>query len=628
MRLTRIAIAGLAASALAGVWFALSPRHPEESTITTRPIRVGRDGSVASDICRTCHTAEHSTWRASYHRTMTTVASPAAARFVSDAVPTPSTWGPMSLVARDGALWASLPDPDRPPPAEPSRITPRVALITGSHHQQVFWYETGRTRVLGAFPLTYLIGERRWIPRSAAFLQPPAPVLLSGTGHWNQVCISCHTTGGEARVPDMYARTDPSAMTADSRVREFGVACESCHGPGGGHVRSPKRLAAPEGTGPAGGGIVNPARLDPARASEVCGQCHSVWEWPDKAAERDENEHGARFRPGDVLARSRFVVRPTRNLDSPRMRALLADDPDFIRDAFWPDGTIALAGREYNGLIDSPCFERATAADRTLTCLSCHALHQGKEDRRPAEVWADDQLQPGAHDDEACLQCHEPVRARVTEHTHHPAGSSGSRCYNCHMPYTTYGLLKTVRAHRITSPDARVSRETGRPDACSLCHLDKPLAWTASRLERWYGMPQPPLDDEARSTPAAVVWALTGDAQQRAVMADAFGRAAARAVSSEHWVAPVLATLLDDPYPAVRLIAARSLRLFSLPGTAQYDFLAPRDARMQASQQALAEWRTRTRTGMPGAPRAPVASDVALRALTARRNDRRVALRE
>ena len=287
MRLTtlrRIAITGLVACALGGAWFALSPGQQAESTITTRPIRVGRDGSVASDACRTCHTAEHAAWRASYHRTMTTVASPVAARFVRDGVPTPSTWGPMSLVAQDAALWASLPDPDRPPPAQPSLITPRVALITGSHHQQVFWYETGRTRVLGAFPLTYLIGERRWIPRSAAFLQPPAPVLQSGTGHWNQVCISCHTTGGEARVPDMYARTDPLAMTADSRVREFGVACESCQGPGGGHVRSPKRLASVGGAVSAGGGIVNPARLDPARASEVCGQCHSVWEWPDKAA--------------------------------------------------------------------------------------------------------------------------------------------------------------------------------------------------------------------------------------------------------------------------------------------------------------------------------------------------------
>ncbi len=555
---------------------------------------------------------------------MTTVASPAAARFVSDEVPTPSTWGPMSLVARDGGLWASLPDPDQPPSAQASRLKARVALVTGSHHQQIFWYETGRTRVLGAFPLTYLIAERRWIPRAAAFLQPPAPVLLSGTGHWNQVCISCHTTGGEARVPDMYTRTDPAAMTADSRVAEFGVTCESCHGPAGGHVRSPRKAAGADGTRPAGGaGIVNPARLDPARASEVCGQCHSVWEWPDRAAERDENEHGSRFRPGEVLARSRFVVQPTRNLDSPRVRALLADDPDFIRDAFWPDGTIALAGREYNGLIDSPCFERGAGADRTLTCLSCHALHQDKTDHRPAKAWADDQLRPGASGDGACLQCHEPIRARIAQHTHHPAGASGSRCYNCHMPYTTYGLQKTVRAHRVTSPDVRVSLETGRPDACTLCHLDKPLAWTARRLERWYGVPQPALDDEAQVTPAAVVFALTGDAQQRAVMADAFGRDEARAVSAESWVGPVLAALLDDPYPAVRFIAARSLRTLAVPGTAGYDFLAPRETRMQASRQALAAWRARA-----GAADAAVLPDQDLAALTARRNDRRVALRE
>lgn len=625
MRLTTgrgLAIVGLTAGTIAVAWFTLSRSDQQESRITSRPIRVAREGSATSDTCRPCHADEHAAWRSSYHRTMTEVATPAAARFVGDGVPVPSTWGEVDLVARDRALWATLPDPDAPPPASPVQITPRVALVTGSHHQQVFWYETGRTRLLGVFPLTYLIAERRWIPRSAAFLQPPAPVLLSGTGHWNQVCISCHTTGGEARVPDMYARTPASGMTADSRVGEFGVACQACHGPGAEHARSPRRR--PGSNGLAGGhAITNPARLEPARASEVCGQCHSVWEWPDKDAERAENEHGPAFHPGDVLARSRFVVQPARNLGSPRVQALLADDPDFVRDAFWPDGTIAVAGREYNGLIDSRCFTGAADPDRTMTCLSCHALHRDDQDRRPAAEWADDQLRSAAIGDGACLQCHEPIRARLEQHTHHGAEASGSRCYNCHMPYTTYGLLKTVRAHRITSPDAGVSRQTGRPDACSLCHLDKPLAWTAGHLENWYRIAQPALDDEARTIPAAVVWGLTGDAQQRAVVAEALGRPEARAVSSKDWVAPVLATLLDDPYPAVRFIAARSLRSLNLPSAARYDFLAPREARMLARTRVLSEWRAR-RSAADGA----AVADAVLDALWARRNDRHVSLRE
>ncbi len=554
---------------------------------------------------------------------MTTAASPEAARFIGDRVQPPSTWGAMRIAEREGALWADFPDPDhgafedgvagRGGSGERPAISRRLALITGSHHQQVYWYETGRTRVLGRFPLTYLIGERRWIPRAAAFLQPAAPVFLPGSGQWNQVCISCHTTRGEARVPSMYERMTPETATADSRVGEFGIACEACHGPSAAHADAPKA-----------GGVVNPRRLDPRRSAEVCGQCHSVWEWHDRAGEQAENMAGPRFRPGDVLANSRFVAQPGRQPDAPRLQQLLADDPDFVREAFWPDGTVAVAGREYNGLVESPCFADARTAERTMTCLSCHALHQERGDQRHRRDWADDQLSVAATGDGACQTCHPSVGAGTAAHTRHAVGSSGSRCVNCHMPYTTWGLLKTVRSHRITSPDAGVALKTGRPDACSLCHVDRSLAWTARHLTSWYGAP--PLasgaDTGALDVPAAVRWALSGDAQQRAVTADAFGRAETRAASGGRWAVPVLATLLDDPYPAVRFVAERSLRRVAPAGVADYDFLGPRDARTTARARVLAAWRTGEQAG-------PAARMVELlTTLTAGRDDRRVALRE
>jgi hypothetical protein len=556
---------------------------------------------------------------------MTTEASTQAARFIADRVQPPSTWGAMRIAEREGALWADFPDPDhgasgngvsgRGRPGERPAISRRLALITGSHHQQVYWYEIGRTRVLGRFPLTYLIGERRWIPRAAAFLQPAAPVFLPGSGQWNQVCISCHTTRGEARVPSMYERMTPETATADSRVGEFGIACEACHGPSAAHADAPKA-----------GGVVNPRRLDPRRSAEVCGQCHSVWEWHDRAGEQAENAAGPRFRPGDVLANSRFVAQPGRQPDAPRLRQLLADDPDFVREAFWPDGTVAVAGREYNGLIESPCFADARTAERTMTCLSCHALHQERGDRRDRRAWADDQLSVAATGDGACQSCHPSVSAGAGAHTRHAASSSGSRCVNCHMPYTTYGLLKTVRSHRITSPNAGVALETGRPDACSLCHVDKPLAWTARHLTSWYGTPVPTsgpgFDSDAATVPAAVRWALAGDAQQRAVAAAAFGRAEAGAASREAWAVPVLATLLDDPYPAVRFVAARSLGVVAPSEAVGHDFLAPREARAETSRRVLAAWRAREASGRAARMTAVIT------ALAGQRDDRRVALRE
>src|SRR6185369_7700208 len=138
------------------------------------------------------------------------------------------------------------------------------------------------------------------------------------------------------------------------------------------------------------------------------------------------------------------------------MKAFLETDAGFIRDIFWSDGMVRATGREYNGLVESPCYKNATDDKRTLSCFSCHTMHVPADENRPIGEWADDQLAPRAGGDEACLQCHGAGsgsrRTLAADHTRHRAGSAGSACYNCHMPYTTYGLLKTIRSHQISNP--------------------------------------------------------------------------------------------------------------------------------------------------------------------------------
>ena len=51
------------------------------------------------------------------------------------------------------------------------------------------------------------------------------------------------------------------------------------------------------------------------------------------------------------------------------------------------------------------------------------------------------QLRPRMEGNQACVQCHTAFEAKLEEHTHHRAMSTGSLCYNCHLPHTTYGLL-------------------------------------------------------------------------------------------------------------------------------------------------------------------------------------------
>jgi hypothetical protein len=167
------------------------------------------------------------------------------------------------------------------------------------------------------------------------------------------------------------------------------------------------------------------------------------------------------------------------------------------------------------------------------------------------------------------------------------------------MPYTTYGLLKTLRSHQISSPSVESSVSTGRPNACNLCHLDKTLKWTADALQRMYNIPPPSLSTDEQQIAASLLWLLRGDAGQRAVVAQAMAWPAAQTASGNDWMAPFLAQLFDDSYEALRFIVFRSLR--STPGFERFavDFSATRQERMAAAERAMNDWNARGRSGDP-----------------------------
>jgi len=295
---------------------------------------------------------------------------------------------------------------------------------------------------------------------------------------------------------------------------------------------------------------------------------------------------------------------------------------------------VRVTGREYNGLIESPCFKEASDPRRTLSCFSCHTMHRKPGDPRTIADWADGQLAPGLEGNQACLQCHQSFAADVPAHTKHRADSDGSSCYNCHMPYTTYGLLKTIRSHQIGNPSVAATVATGRPNACNLCHLDQTLAWTSQYLEKWYGTPRTELGADEQSIAASVLWMLRGDAAQRVITAQAAGWSPAKRISGTTWMPFYLAQLLDDPYSAVRFVAYRSLR--HLPGfdTLTYDFAGPPRQRFDAQLRTIdISRRTRRQDDLNGAARVllnPDGSpmgDVVTRLLQ-QRNRRRVLLRE
>ena len=571
-----------------------------EHEIAHRPIAVEGDGYVSSRTCQACHPSPYETWYDSFHRTMTQVAAPDTVRAEFDGVVVDAVHGaPMRLKRRGDEFWAEFDDPGWDgPPSERPRITRQVVMITGSHHQNIYWYATEHDRALNVLPAVFLLEEGRWAPRSAVVLHPPGQRLAMTNGHWNAICIVCHTTLGKTQFDTPYGSEPIADQAVDTTAVEFGIACESCHGPGEEHVeanRSPWRRYALHLSGGPDPTIVDPIRLDPARSSQVCGQCHSIWEFYDTDDERAANADGLPYRPGDALRDTRFVAQPTTNGDTPEMQALLATDPEFVRGSFWADGIVRVSGREYNGLLDSPCFQNADTPERTLTCFSCHTLHLTPDDPRPVDVWADThQVSAGMDGNLACAQCHDGIASDLTAHTHHDGDSFGSRCYNCHMPYTSYGLMSAVRSHTITSPSVQESVEVGRPNACNLCHLDQTLAWTAERLTDWYDTSAPTLDSDEQAVAGSILWLLKGDAGLRAITAWSYGWTPAQSASGTSWMVPYLGQLLGDPYDTVRYIAAGALR--TIPGYEglDYDFVGDGDGRRAAAIDALTTWRNST----------------------------------
>jgi hypothetical protein len=497
----------------------------EQARAPVLPRSGEREGYATSDSCRACHLAAHQSWHRSYHRTMTQVATPAAVHAAFDGRTLDD-----HRVGRDREqFWVELPTDDGI-----ERRT--VALVTGSHHMQVYWMPSSSGDRLVALPWAWLHEEEDWVPNEATLLRPPG---TSVEYTWNRVCIKCHVVAG---VPGW----DATSAQVRSSVAELGIACEACHGPGGAHAqhhRDPLRRYAQHLGGASVQDIVNPARLDAQASSELCGQCHSITFFHDDDAWVEEGH--AHPPPASMSDWGRLVRHPLR-ADQSWIDEVLEDNPDFFAERFWPDGMVRVSGREYNGLVESACHQRGD-----LSCTTCHSMHDAPPD---------DQLRLEATGDETCSQCHPSVAADVPAHTRHRGGPSHPSCYDCHMPHTTYGLLTAIRSHEIDSPRVQATLETGRPNACNLCHLDQTLAWTAEHLSAWYDHPHPELPVEHPAQSAALRWLLAGDAGARALLAWHFGWAPALAVSGRGWQRPSLELLADDPYPAVRLIAKRSLR--------------------------------------------------------------------
>lgn len=587
----------------------------EQATLVSAGPAIERiAGYLGSDSCKECHAEYHQSWHASYHRTMTQPVTPETA---PEAIRggTVEVRGETFTFSREGDdFFVELNDPI----ADDKRMKRRLVLMTGSHHMHVLWYESGLDKTPAQLQIMWIKSLQRWVPRRSAFLRPPSMEKENELGRWNTICSNCHTTHPRSRP-------DSDQVTWDTRVSDFGISCEACHGPGEAHVAH-HRLD-PDAAKPTKDPIVNPMELPASTRSDLCGQCHGMM-MISIADEKDQEKYfseGRQFRPGDRLEDADFlrVVRASKEYQDSQTFRTFDAHPGVTIGHFWSDGEMRVTGRDYTSMVESKCFQGGE-----LSCLSCHTMHQ--QDLSLQEQWKDDQLLPSMRTDAACLQCHPKYKELGSEHTHHPIESEGSRCMNCHMPHSIYGILKTSRSHTISSPTVAKTVETGRPNACSLCHLDHTLEDTANHLASWYGQEKPKLNAEQRNTAASILHLLSGDAAQRVLQVNAYQWKPAQEASGTDWMPLFLLLGMEDSYDAIRLISQRAYESLPDAPPLEYDFLDSPEKRAEAFEELYQNILRQRQTPNPALLIGPQGffDQSRFEALMRRRNHRPVYLQE
>lgn len=486
---------------------------------------------VGRDACAPCHEAATRAWTGSRHdRAMQPADSTTVLGDFDGGTHTYSTGVTSSFFRRDGGYWVRTDGPDGRPTEYPIAYTFGVYPL----QQYLIAFPGGRYQALNVVWDTRPRpeGGQRWY-----HLYPDERVdfrdVLHWTGplqNWNYMCADCHSTG----VRKNY---DPDSNAYRTSWTDIDVSCEACHGPGSAHVA----WAAPE----------NESRRDrdPARGLAVALPAVPGGTWVFDAGQAIARRAVPRQTDSEIESCGRCHVRASVTWDPYRHGEPLAQTR---RIALLDDLLYEADGQQRDEVYEYGSFLQSRMARAGVTCSDCHDPHQGGQ-RAPGNA--------------ICAKCHLATRYDAAEHHRHAPGSAGAECVACHMPVRTYMGVDQRRDHgfRIPRPDLTILVRT--PNACTDCHQDRPAAWAANAVERWFG----PRDSLAARYAVAVTagregWPGAGDALltvARDTATSAIQRATALSLLPRNPTGGALAAIqlgLGDPDHLVRRAAVEAVR--------------------------------------------------------------------
>jgi predicted CXXCH cytochrome family protein len=535
-------LAGWRTAALAGAALVVAScplylvRQSSRAPAATVPV-TAEAGFVGRAACARCHEKETKAWTGSHHDTAMTEAIEATVRGDFSGT-TFEGDGMKARFFRDGGKFFIETDG---PDGKPAVFEVAYTFGWDPLQQYLIRFPGGRMQ---AFSVAWDIPGKRWF-----FLYPGRRIPRTDWLHWtrngqnwNGMCAECHST-------NLVKGFDPKTDTYKTSWSELDVSCEACHGPGSRHAAwaevPPMGRARLDNAGLVmkTSGITNRALV------ELCAPCHS------RRSELGDYDH-----------------RRSELLDN-HLPVLLSEG------VYHPDGQILDEDFEYGSFVQSKMFRMG------VRCTDCHDAHTLKLRKDGNGV---------------CIQCHAANAYDDARHHSHKKEwqgrpSAGTLCISCHMPKSPFMVVHLRADHSIGIPRPDLTKDLAVPNACSRCHVDKPLSWVSAAFDKWYGTARKPhygtvLAAGRRADPSAKaeLLRLAGDRLSptlvRATALSLLGRyrgvdvtAAFRAalldeeplmrrtavaeapIEDEAERASRLAPLLSDPFRAVRLEAAAQL---------------------------------------------------------------------
>ena len=466
------------------------------------------DGFVDEKTCTSCHADQAAAFAKSHHAKAMAVADDKTVRADFNNTHFEHNGIVSTFSRRNGGFFVHTDGPDG------KQVEFEVKFTFAYEPLQQYLVDIGSGK-LQALDVAWDTEKQQWF-----WLGEGKPARPGSTFHWtgpfyrwNRTCIDCHST-------DPRANFQPETNEYKSSYVATSIGCQSCHGAGSKHVAWAE--AKSKDTAVSAGPNLGLSKAD----ASTCFACHS---------RRTKLLDG--YQPG----------KPFLDYFSP---ALLRPD------LYFPDGQILDEVFEYGS------FQQSKMARAGVTCLDCHQPHEGVLK---------------AEGNALCTQCHTKIAPErfvkynpggdfdTPAHTHHPMGSSGAQCANCHMPQRTYMKVDPRRDHSLVIPRPDLSATYGTPNACTTCHEGKTNAWAAENMDKWYGAAwrnRPTIAHAfagaAQNDPASIVALrkLVADSEQAGIVKGSAVTAMSRVGGAD--VAADVKAAADNSDPLVRLGAAEA----------------------------------------------------------------------